>query len=89
MRLNSDMTMCALFLLSCKLVAIMTQDIEKRDLTHERNDFIGKENDCRELSCCVCCLSMFNVAFNNFSVIPRPCPVATGSSMLIFIVLPH
>ena len=42
-----------------------------------------------ELSCCVCCLSMFNVAFNNFSVIPRPCPVATGSSMLIFIVLPH
>ena len=36
-----------------------------------------------------CCLFRFNVAFNNFSVISRRCLVATGSSMLIFIVLPH
>ena len=31
----------------------------------------------------------FNVAFNNFSVISRRCLVATGSSVLTFIVLPH
>ena len=39
---------------------------------------------------CVCvCEFGFNVAFNNFSVISRRCLVATGSSMLTFIVLPH
>ena len=37
---------------------------------------------------CVCVFG-FNVAFNNFSVISRRCLVATGSSMLTFIVLPH
>ena len=37
---------------------------------------------------CVCEFG-FNVAFNNFSVISRRCLVATGSSMLTFIVLPH
>ena len=37
---------------------------------------------------CVCVFG-FNVAFNNFSVISRRCLVATGSSMLIFVVLPH
>ena len=37
---------------------------------------------------CVCVFE-FNVAFNNFSVISRRCLVATGSSMLTFIVLPH
>ena len=31
----------------------------------------------------------FNVDFNNFSIISRRCLVATGSSMLTFIVLPH
>ena len=36
-----------------------------------------------------CCLLWFNVAFNNGSVISRRCLVATGSSMLTFIVLPH
>ena len=39
-------------------------------------------------SLCVCVFG-FNVAFNNFSVISRRCLVATGSSMLTFIVLPH
>ena len=41
---------------------------------------------------CVCmcvCVFGFNVAFNNFSVISRRCLVATGSSMLTIIVLPH
>ena len=37
---------------------------------------------------CVCVFG-FNVAFNNFSVISRRCLVATGRSMLTFIVLPH
>ena len=37
---------------------------------------------------CVCVFE-FNVAFNNFSVISRQCLVATGSSMLTFIVLPQ
>ena len=37
----------------------------------------------------VLCLFGFNVAFNNFSVIARRCLVATGSSMLTFIVLRH
>ena len=36
-----------------------------------------------------CCLFGFNVAFSNFSVISRRCLVATGRSMLTFIVLPH
>ena len=36
-----------------------------------------------------CWLFRFNVVFNNFSVITRRCLVATGSSMLTFIVLPH
>ena len=36
-----------------------------------------------------CCLFGFTVAFNNFSVISRWCLVATGSSVLTFIVLPH
>ena len=36
-----------------------------------------------------CCLFGFNVAFNNFSVISRRCLVASGSSVLTFIVLPH
>ena len=40
------------------------------------------------LSKCVCEFG-FYVAFNNFSVISRRCLVATGSSMLTFIVLPH
>ena len=40
------------------------------------------------LSCCFC-LFGFNVVFNHFSVISRRCLVATGSSMLTFIVLPH
>ena len=35
------------------------------------------------------CVFGFNVAFNNFSVISRRCLVATGSSLLTFIVLPH
>ena len=35
------------------------------------------------------CVLGFNVAFNNFSVISRRCLVATGRSMLTFIVLPH
>ena len=39
--------------------------------------------------CCCCCLLGFNFAFNNFSVISRQCLVATGSSMLTFIVLRH
>ena len=39
---------------------------------------------------CVCvCVFGFNVAFNNFSVISRRSLVATGSSMLAFIVLLH
>ena len=33
--------------------------------------------------------SGLNVAFNNFSVISRRCLVATGSSVLTFIVLSH
>ena len=37
---------------------------------------------------CVCVFG-FNVGFNNFSVISRRCLVATGSSMLTFIVLLH
>ena len=37
---------------------------------------------------CVCVFGL-NVAFNYFSVISRRCLVATGSSMLTFIVLPH
>ena len=43
---------------------------------------------CWEKEKCVCVFG-FNVAFNNFSVISRRCLVATGSSMLTFIVLPH
>ena len=35
------------------------------------------------------CVFGFNVAFKKFSVISRRCLVATGSSVLIFIVLPH
>ena len=35
------------------------------------------------------CVFGFNVAFNNFSVISRRCLVASGSSVLTFIVLPH
>ena len=38
---------------------------------------------------CSCCLVGFNIAFNNFSVISRRCLVATGSSVLTFIVLLH
>ena len=38
---------------------------------------------------CCCCFFGFNIIFKNFSVIPRRCLVATGSSVLIFIVLPH
>ena len=39
---------------------------------------------------CVCaCVFGFNITFNNFSVISRRCLVATRSSMLTFIVLPH
>ena len=49
---------------------------------------------CLLLGVCVCvcvcvCVFGFNVAFNKFSVISRRCLVATGSSMLTFIVLPH
>ena len=39
--------------------------------------------------CCCCCLFGVYVAFNNFSVISRRCLVATGSSVLTFVVLPH
>ena len=42
---------------------------------------------CNELCCC--CLVGFNVTFNNVSVISGWCLVATGSSMLTFIMLPH
>ena len=35
------------------------------------------------------CVFGFNVAFNNLSIISRRCLVATGSSVLTFIVLPH
>ena len=35
------------------------------------------------------CLFWFNISFNNFSVISRQSLIATGSSMLTFIVLPH
>ena len=35
------------------------------------------------------CLCWFNVTFNNFSVISQQCLVATRSSVLTFIVLPH
>ena len=43
-----------------------------------------------DVCACVCvCVFGFNVAFNNFSVISRRCLFATGSSVLIFIVLPH
>ena len=45
-------------------------------------------NTSRKICCCYC-LFGFNVAFNNFSVISRRRLVATGSSMLTFIVLPH
>ena len=38
-------------------------------------------------SCCVCLFVL--VTFNNFSVISLRCLVATGSSMLSYIVLPH
>ena len=37
----------------------------------------------------IVCVFGFNVAFNNFSVISRRCLVATGSSVLTFIVLPY
>ena len=37
----------------------------------------------------VVCSGGFNVAFNNFSVISQRCLVATGRSVLIFIVLCH
>ena len=37
---------------------------------------------------CVCVFRL-NVAFSNFSVISGRCPVATGSSMLTFVVLPR
>ena len=37
----------------------------------------------------VCVLVLFNVAFNNFSVILRWCLVVTGSSILTFKVLDH
>ena len=37
---------------------------------------------------CVCIFGL-NVAFNNFSVISRRCPVAAGSSVLTFIGLPR
>ena len=41
-------------------------------------------------SCCwCCCVFGYNVALNNFSVISRRCLVATGRSVLIFIMLPH
>ena len=43
---------------------------------------------CSSTLCC-CCLFGFYVAFNNFSVISRRCLVATGSSVLTFIELPH
>ena len=39
--------------------------------------------------CLFVCLFWFNVAFNNFSVILRRCLVATGRSILTFIVLPQ
>ena len=42
-----------------------------------------------KLFACCCCLFGFKVAFNIFSVISRRCLVASGSSMLTFIVLPH
>ena len=43
----------------------------------------------RKTSVFVVFLFGFNVVFNNFSVISRRCLVATGSSMLTFIVLLH
>ena len=42
-----------------------------------------------KILCCRCSLFGFNIPFNNFSVISRRCLVATGSSTLTFIVLPH
>ena len=39
--------------------------------------------------CLFVCLFWFNVAFNNVSVISRQCLVATGGSVLTFIVMPH
>ena len=42
-----------------------------------------------KILCCCCSLFGFNVTFNNFSFISRRCLVATGSSTLTFIVLPH
>ena len=51
----------------------------------ESND---NTNNMNATTVCVCEFG-FNVAFNNFSVISRRCLVATGSSMLTFIVLPH
>ena len=53
-------------------------------------DFQGRYYKTNAPFLCVCvCEFGFNVAFNNFSVISRRCLVATGSSMLTFIVLPH
>ena len=57
---------------------------------HENNYLYKRQLSRLTESCCsCCCLFGFNVAFNNFSVISRRFLVATGSSMLTFIVLPH
>ena len=54
-------------------------------------DLSGQRNAVCSAFIFVACVCVFgsNVAFNNFSVISRRCLVATGSSMLTFIVLPH
>ena len=50
--------------------------------------FPVSDNEIDKFDQLACCLFGFNVALDNFSVISRRCLVATGSSVLTFIVLP-
>ena len=54
-----------------------------------QSELLNQENISFYLFRCCCCLFGFNVALNNFAVISRRCLVASGSSVLTFIVLPH
>ena len=64
-------------------------DMLKQERQYVHYPLIGCNYDFYGGHCCCCCLFGFKVTFNNFSVILRRCLVATGSSVLTFIVLPH
>ena len=101
-RFSHDMAQICLFCLDLNGVKLFIIFIGKINRVlwiwmsmQKRMNKMDMKLTCREIErfssliLCCCCLFGFNVVFNNFSVISRRCLVATGSSVLTFIVLPH